>query len=205
MRPEMTRHRSREDALVAKLVGRGSRRGRTWFGRVGDVVQQPPLWAGVAAALALGGSRGRKAALRASLCYGAAALAHILIKPFIGRRRPPGSGSMRIGPLTSSFPSGHAASDLAFTLAASQELPLVFIPLSGATLAAQWSLVRSRGHYPSDVVAGGALGVAVALVAWRLWPPEKQASPQVQAPGLVHRDQETSERVPGLAAENDDL
>lgn len=167
----MARWRSGEDAVMRKLVGEGSSRGSTWFGRAGDIVQQPPVWAGVAAALALGGPRGRRAALRGSVCYTAAALAQVLIKPIVRRSRPPGSGRRRIGPVTSSFPSGHAASDLGFALAVAQEIPLLFIPMSGATMAAHWSLVRSRGHYLSDVLAGGALGIAVALAAWKLWPP----------------------------------
>ena len=72
---------------------------------------------------------------------------------------------------TSSFPSGHAASDLTFTLGASQEVPRLFIPLSVATLGAHWALIRGREHYATDVVAGGAIAVAVALTAWRLSPP----------------------------------
>ncbi len=31
-------------------------------------------------------------------------------------------------------------------------------PLYAATLVSEWSLVRSRSHYPSDVFAGAALG-----------------------------------------------
>jgi undecaprenyl-diphosphatase len=140
---------------------------------MGDVVQQPPVWAGLAAALALGGgARGRRAACRGSICYGVTAIvANVLIKPLVRRSRPPGADENRIGPLTSSFPSGHAATDLAFTLAASQEIPVLFVALAPATMAAHWSLVRSRGHYPSDVIVGGFLAVAVALVAWKLWPP----------------------------------
>ncbi len=178
---------------MTKLVGRGSRRGSTWFGRAGDIVQQPPVWAGIALALAAAGPRGRRAALRGTVCYAGAALAQLLIKPMVGRSRPPGSGRLRIGPLTSSFPSGHAASDLAFNLAVSQEIPLLFIPLSAATMAAHWSLVRSRGHYVTDVLAGGGLGVVVAAVAWKLWPPGDEAAendemrlgPRARSCGLV--------------------
>jgi membrane-associated phospholipid phosphatase len=36
-------------------------------------------------------------------------------------------------------------------------------------------MVRSRGHYPSDVLVGGAVGIAVALVAWKVWPPGDEA------------------------------
>jgi undecaprenyl-diphosphatase len=94
---------------------------------------------------------------------GAAVVANLLVKPFVGRDRPPGAGRRRPGPLTSSFPSGHAATDVAFTIAASFEIPLLFLPLAMATAAAHWSLVRSRGHYASDVFVGGAIGVGVAL------------------------------------------
>ncbi len=67
---------------------------------------------------------------------------------------------------TSSLPSGHAASDLALALGASQELPLLFIPLSAATVGAHWALIRGREHYPSDVVVGGAIAIALAAAAW---------------------------------------
>lgn len=162
-----------EDAFVRLLPG-PARRGATWFGHLGDVSQQPPVWAGLAATLALaGGEKGRRAAWRGTVCYAAAAVtANVVIKPFARRSRPPGSGKGRIGPVTSSFPSGHAATDLAFTLAAAHEIPLLFLALAPLTTAAHWSLVRSRGHYPSDVIAGGFIGVAVVLIAWRVWPPK---------------------------------
>ncbi|MFN2504264.1 MAG: phosphatase PAP2 family protein, partial [Acidimicrobiales bacterium] len=49
------------------------------------------------------------------------------------------------------------------------------VPLYAATLAAEWSMVRSRAHYPSDILAGAAISVLVALVAWRVWPPHRLA------------------------------
>jgi membrane-associated phospholipid phosphatase len=161
--------------VVMRLMPRRARRGATWFGRTGDIVQQPPVWLGLAGALALtGGRRGRRAALRGSVYYGlAAVLGNLVIKPVVRRSRPPGSGKGRTGPVTTSFPSGHAATDLAFTLGASLELPVLFVPLSGATMAAHWSLVRSRGHYPTDVLAGGTLAVLLALIMWKVWPPRR--------------------------------
>jgi len=160
-----------EDTLVAALVGKGSRKGSTFFGRAGDVIQRPPMWAAIAAGLSATGERGRRAALRGSVCYLSAAAAHLPVKAVVGRRHPPGSARHQLGPVTSSFPSGHAASDLAFVFGAAQELPVAFVPLSACTLAVHWSLVRRRAHYPSDVLAGGALGIAVALTIWKLWPP----------------------------------
>jgi membrane-associated phospholipid phosphatase len=163
-----------EDALIS-LLPKWARQGSTWFGRTGDIVQQPPVWAGLAAALALGGGpRGRRAAWRGSVCYAVTAVvANLVIKPLVRRTRPPGAGENRPGPVTTSFPSGHAATDLAFTLAASQEIPLLFFVLVPATMAAHWSVMRSRGHYPSDVFVGGLVGIAVVLVAWKLWPPTR--------------------------------
>lgn len=161
-----------EDALVL-LLPKAAHRGSTWFGRMGDIVQQPPVWAGLAAALAVGGGeRGRRAAWRGTVCYAVAAIVTNLgIKPLVARSRPPGAGKDRPGPVTSSFPSGHTATDLAFSLAASQEIPLLFFALTPTTLAAHWSMVRSRGHYPSDVIVGGLVAMVVVAVAWKVWPP----------------------------------
>lgn len=51
--------------------------------------------------------------------------------------------------MTSSFASGHAASDLAFVLGPSQELPLFFVSMSGATMAVHRALVRKGAYYPA--------------------------------------------------------
>lgn len=192
----MLRKRSTEDALVSRLIGKGSRKGSTWVGTAGNIIQRPPAWAAVAAIISATGRRGRRAALRGSVCYLSAALAHLPIKAIVGRRHPPGSALLQLGPFTSSFPSGHAASDLAFVLGASQELPILFLPLSGATMAVHWSLVRKRAHYPTDVLAGGVLGIAVAAAAWKLWPPRPtEAPPPPRQLGDVRRFQE-AEAVP---------
>lgn len=163
-----------EDSLMTKLVGEGSRHGSTWFGKVGDITKRPPVWAGIAGVLAMTGPRGRRAATRGSLGYLAGVAAQLAVKLMVGRSRPPGAGKhTSVGPLTSSFPSGHCASELAFSLVAAQEIPWLFPPLYTATLAGEWSLIRSRAHYPSDLFAGAAVSGAVALVAWRVWPPRR--------------------------------
>ena len=175
-----------EDELVAAVVGEGSRKGSSVFGRAGDLIRHPPVWAAIAAVLSVTGERGRRAALRGSVCYITAAAVHLPMKALVGRRHPPGAGRHQLGPFTSSFPSGHAASDLAFAFGAAQELPRVFLPLSACTMAVHWSLVRKRAHYPSDVIAGGVLGIAVALAAWKLWPPrrsDREVTPS-DSPGL---------------------
>lgn len=161
---------------MTRLVGKGSRHGPTWVDRIGDITKRPPAWVGIAGVLGMTGPRGRQAAARGSVFYVAGTLAHLPLKLAVDRGRPPGaSNHTSIGPVTSSFPSGHCASELAFSLGAAQELPWLFVPLYAATLAAEWSLVRSRAHYPSDIFAGAAVSVVVALVAWKLWPPHRSA------------------------------
>jgi undecaprenyl-diphosphatase len=71
-------------------------------------------------------------------------------------------------PITSSFPSGHAAS--AFTaatvLAGGPLTPALYVL---ATMVAA-SRVYVRLHHASDIVAGAALGLALGLVARRVLP-----------------------------------
>jgi membrane-associated phospholipid phosphatase len=158
----------------------------TTLDRVGGIAKRPPIWAVVAAGLVAGGGRrGRDAALRGGVAYGVAAvLANVVVKPAVHRKRPPGSEQARIGPLTSSFPSGHAATDLAFVFGVSQRVPALFPPLAACTLAAHWSLVRTRAHYLTDILAGGALGIAVALAVGAVWPKgEGEPSSSVNADG----------------------
>lgn len=40
-------------------------------------------------------------------------------------------------------------------------------------MAGHWSLVRRRAQYPSDILAGGVLGITVTLALWELWPPQQ--------------------------------
>jgi diacylglycerol kinase family enzyme len=125
------------------------------------------LWLALAAAVAaFGGSRGRRAAADAvaALAFTSAAV-NGPIKLVIGRRRPAPRRRLRHRPRTSSFPSGHAASGLAFAVAATRELPEagpLLLPLAG-TVA--YSRVYLGVHYPSDVLAGAAFGAAVGMAA----------------------------------------
>jgi membrane-associated phospholipid phosphatase len=159
-----------------KLVGKGSRKGASAPSRAGDVLRQPVVWMTIGGALALTGPRGRRAALRGAICSLAASLIHLPFKRLFRRPRPLGAGARSVGRLTSSFPSGHTASDLGFMFGAAQEMPLVLIPMSIGTLGSHWSLLRARRHYPSDIIAGGAIALAVSAAAWKLRPPRRPDS-----------------------------
>src|SRR5512142_2772365 len=87
------------------------------------------------------------------------ALVYIL-QPTVDRTRPNGGSQ--------SFPSGHAAS--AFAGAAFLQIRYGWIygvPATAAAVFVGYSRVESRGHWTSDVVAGGAIGVAANLVFTR--------------------------------------
>ena len=154
-----------------KLVGTGSRKGASVPSRAADVLRQPVVWAAIAGGLALTGPDGRRAARRGTACSVAASVIHLPIKRLFRRPRPFGAGARSVGPVTSSFPSGHTATDLSFVFGAVQEMPAALVPLSLATLGSHWSLLRTRKHYPSDIVAGGAIALAVSAGAWKICPP----------------------------------
>ena len=127
------------------------------------------LWIGIAGGLALSGRSGRRVAGRGLVALSlASATTNVLLKRASGRRRPPsglvpGRREPRRVPFTTSFPSGHAASAAAFTTAVVLELPWSAVPLVPLAGAVATSRVVIGVHYPSDVVAGVALGVAAAV------------------------------------------
>ncbi|SDO75490.1 undecaprenyl-diphosphatase [Nakamurella panacisegetis] len=148
------------------------------------------LWFGIAAIGTAIGGRPRRAALRGA---GSLALASFvsnsLVKPLVGRRRPdPERTSLarRIGrkPWTSSFPSGHAASAAAFATGAVLELPWAAPAVVPLAAAVAYSRVHVGVHYRSDVVAGAAVGVAVAFAGRGLWPVKPHGAADM-APGTA--------------------
>jgi undecaprenyl-diphosphatase len=130
------------------------------------------LWHAVGTARAIA-RRDPRAALRFSTALGVeSALTNGLVKSLFRRVRPQEHfehderlpfGMRR--PITSSFPSGHAATAFmcAGVLASRRSAPAWF------TLAAliACSRVYVRMHHASDVIAGAALGLALAPAARR--------------------------------------
>jgi undecaprenyl-diphosphatase len=131
------------------------------------------LWLAVAALLAATGRPGRRAALQGlTALMVASATTNVLLKGAAGRRRPPAGLVPAVRepdrmPFTTSFPSGHAASAAAFTTAVAIELPWTALPLAPLATAVAASRVVIGVHYPSDVVAGVALGAAAAALIRR--------------------------------------
>ncbi|MGH9165431.1 MAG: bifunctional phosphatase PAP2/diacylglycerol kinase family protein, partial [Acidimicrobiales bacterium] len=73
-------------------------------------------------------------------------------------------------PVTSSFPSSHAATAFGFAAGAGQELPGLGVPLAALAGAIGYSRVHTGVHYPGDVVAGAAIGTGLGLATRRFWP-----------------------------------
>ena len=135
------------------------------------------LWATVALALAVPGRpRLRRAALRGGFALSLASpAANILGKGLVRRSRPlyadvPLDRLLRRHPRSSSFPSGHSASAAAFAAGVALESREAAVPVGLLALAVAYSRVHVGVHYPGDVVAGCALGVAAAAATTRVWP-----------------------------------
>ncbi len=133
-------------------------------------------WFLVAGALALfGGRTGRRAALTGVAAIGAASLVVNQPMKLAGDRDRPD----RVGhavpearwvpmPTSTSFPSGHSASALAFAVAVGDVVPALRRPLrvAGATVA--FSRVYTGVHYPGDVLVGAATGAVLGRLVSRV-------------------------------------
>jgi len=125
------------------------------------------LWFTIAAATAaLGGVRGRRAALAGVTAIGiASGTVNQVFKRLAPRGRPDREGAavpqQRHVPMpeSTSFPSGHSASAFAFATAASSELPALAPLLFPLAAAVAYSRTYVGVHHPSDVVVGSAFGV----------------------------------------------
>jgi undecaprenyl-diphosphatase len=65
-----------------------------------------------------------------------------------------------------SFPSGHTLHAVAFTLIACAYYPALWVILVPFTLVTAVSRVALGLHYPSDVLAGAALGALIAAASF---------------------------------------
>lgn len=150
------------------------------------------LWTGVAAGLAATRSKwARRAALRGMASIAIASTASNIVGKRLTQRVRPATEVPLARRLhaarTTSFPSGHAASAAAFATGVALEIPALTIPVGALAAAVGASRVVTGMHYPSDVLAGFATGVAAATLTLRWWPrrlmePAEAARPRREAP-----------------------
>ncbi len=134
---------------------------------LGKTARGGAVWLTLAGALSLLGPPGRRAAAGGLLAGGAAsAIANGPAKWFVRRDRPGGAHLADLPrrdrpPSTSSFPSSHTATAAAFAVAASAQYPAAAPVLVPAALGVGLARVYAVRHYPTDVLAGAALGAAI--------------------------------------------
>ncbi|WP_345665564.1 phosphatase PAP2 family protein [Streptomyces venetus] len=140
---------------------------------VEETAESTKLWCGAAAAMAsLGGWRGRKAAVNGLAALVLAQLiSNGLCKQVADRPRPPKEwfphDEVDDRPDSSSFPSGHTAAAVAFTAAAAPAWPAAATACALPTAMVALERVQSGSHYPTDVAAGAAIGLASAWLTRR--------------------------------------
>ncbi|WP_030346738.1 bifunctional phosphatase PAP2/diacylglycerol kinase family protein [Streptomyces sp. NRRL S-1022] len=154
------------------------------------------LWFATAAALAASRTpRARRAAVRGLASLGLASLTiNTLGKRSVRRARPvldpvPLVRQLKRQPITTSFPSGHAASAAAFATGVALESPAWGAAVAPVAFSVAASRVYTGVHFPSDVLAGAALGAGAAFLVRRLVPTRAQllrpARSRAEVPALA--------------------
>jgi undecaprenyl-diphosphatase len=98
-----------------------------------------------------------------------AQLVSSVLKDAIHRARP-NVDALVTRPHSHSFPSGHATASFACATVLALLLPRLRVPLYLLAAAVAWSRVYVGVHYPLDVLAGAALGVAIGVGVVRALP-----------------------------------
>ncbi|MGR4848017.1 phosphatase PAP2 family protein [Streptomyces violaceus] len=175
---------------------------RNWPGagpvlpRLSRCANHGALWFAAAAALAASRTpRARRAATRGLASLSLASLAiNTLGKRSVRRPRPaldpvPLIRQLKRQPITTSFPSGHAASAAAFATGVALESPVWGAVVAPVAASVALSRVYTGVHFPSDVLAGAALGVGAAFAVRGLVPTRSQATPparpRAEVPALL--------------------
>jgi membrane-associated phospholipid phosphatase len=137
--------------------------------RLSNAANNSRLWLATAAGLSVvGGSAGRRAAVRGVVAIGVtSALVNLAVKSVWARQRPDRAGvgvpvrrNVRM-PVSTSFPSGHAASGFAFAAAIGHDQPWLGLALRFVSATVAYSRVHTGVHYPGDVVVGSLIGEGV--------------------------------------------
>lgn len=155
------------------LSGDTSSRFDVAVSRLTNTADNSKISIGMALALAVGGGRrGRHAAAvgMASVAV-TSATANLVVKPLARRARPnrlethrdhlAGTGHHVTMPASHSFPSGHTAAACAFATGVGSVSPRMALVPAAAAVAVGYSRIHTGVHFPSDVLLGAVLGVAL--------------------------------------------
>lgn len=150
--------RSRKGDRAMKAVSRLGDKGAVWLLLTGALALRPK-------------TRKTSTALTIALALDAATC-NLVIKPLANRVRPferdPTVRLMVPPPPDPSFPSGHTTAAFAVTTGLYQNGSRLWVPSMAMALLTATSRMYLYLHYPSDVVAGGLLGVLVGQLGTKL-------------------------------------
>jgi membrane-associated phospholipid phosphatase len=175
-----------------------------WMTGLSTAARGNVLWALICVGLAVRPGTSRRAAVRgATALAGASAASHLLGAVLRHRPRPrvgdlPARRALPEQPSSSSFPSSHAASAAAFTTALWLENPVLGAVVAPVTIVVAYSRVRTRVHWPTDVLAGAALGVLVAVGTRRFPPRQSWVWSRISASGALRSIASMPLRTPAL-------
>jgi membrane-associated phospholipid phosphatase len=151
LRAMRTRGHSPALERAAKLLGKAGNNGAVWFA--------------IGVVLALVDGSNREAWLICAALGPVAIGLNYIVKLIVRRPRPVLEGLPPLGgaPSSLSFPSAHATASFAVATAMTR-----VDPLGALAFALAFALAIGRPylgmHYPSDVLAGAILGVAIGLI-----------------------------------------
>jgi diacylglycerol kinase family enzyme/membrane-associated phospholipid phosphatase len=187
------------DARLHAFIGRlPTTPADRWLRRLSTLANHGKLWLLIGALLTTRKGQLRRGAIRGmgSLAI-SSLLVNVVLKRYFGRVRPDlenlqSHRRLRREPGSLSFPSGHSSSAAAFITGLAMESPLAGAALAPVALGVGYSRVHVGVHYPGDVVAGLAVGGAVAAASqhwWRVRPKEPaRVRTSFDAPALPEGD-----------------
>jgi undecaprenyl-diphosphatase len=164
------------DARLHAFIGRlPTTPADRWLRRLSTFANHGRLWLVIGVLLGVRKGPLRRGAIRGlgSMAV-SSALVNVVLKRIFGRVRPDlenlqSHRRLRREPGSLSFPSGHSSSAAAFVTGLAMESPLAGAALAPVALGVGYSRVHVGVHYPGDVVAGLAVGGAVAAATQHWW------------------------------------
>jgi undecaprenyl-diphosphatase len=163
-----------EQALCLR-VNRGCRRPivRAFFAAVSRLGDGPLWYALMVAVVLFDAPHGWRIALMMAITGAIGGVLYKFLKTRLVRERPfiAHAGILcGTSPLDRySFPSGHTLHAVSFSILAGAHYPWLLPALLPLALATAASRVLLGLHYPSDVVAGAAIGAALATTSLSIW------------------------------------